>query len=292
MSATVLPVGTAQFASGWDKTAPADPGLALSGLHQRIEPSAVTRFVPVEPQRPAIASHPYVVRNALPTAARRVVEPVEMVAKTDAMPITQAGPETALASVASPVAPTPVALVETAAKPTAIAPTATPILPSLSQPAPAVAAAPVAAVPAPIAEPLKIVSSPELRRFDLARFAPSAKTRPAHLAAAKSRTTAVAAKTHAVDQLIDGVVFHQTSILVAGHPGGDIAVRIGSDMKPSVKVADLIGLVSAQMDPDSVARFSLASSAGEYVSFATLRSAGFEVSYNAAADSIAIGVSQ
>ncbi|MBS0474842.1 MAG: hypothetical protein JSR28_06805, partial [Proteobacteria bacterium] len=62
----------------------------------------------------------------------------------------------------------------------------------------------------------------------------------------------------------------------------------GPDMKPSIKVADLLGLVSAQMDPDALARFSMASSAGEYVSFATLRNAGFDISYNAGTDSIAI----
>ena len=60
-------------------------------------------------------------------------------------------------------------------------------------------------------------------------------------------------------------------------------------MKPSIKVADLLGLVAAQLDQDSAARFTAAASAQEYVSLANLREAGFTVTYNAAADSISIG---
>lgn len=137
--------------------------------------------------------------------------------------------------------------------------------------------------------PLELVSSPELRRFDLANFrqpvAPKAK-----LAAASRKTAPVAGKARTATRLVDEVLFRQTGLSIGGHPSGEVAVRIGPDMKPSIKVGDLLDLVSAQMDADALARFNLASSANEYVTFAQLRSAGFDVQYNAGSDSIAIRV--
>lgn len=137
--------------------------------------------------------------------------------------------------------------------------------------------------------PLELVSSPELRRFDLANFrqpvAPKAK-----LAAASRKAASVAGKARPATRLVDEVLFRQTGLSIGGHPSGDVAVRIGPDMKPSIKVGDLLGLVSAQMDADALARFNLASSANEYVTFAQLRSAGFDIQYNAGSDSIAISV--
>jgi hypothetical protein len=92
--------------------------------------------------------------------------------------------------------------------------------------------------------------------------------------------------------VVGNAVYHQVSVIVAGSDGKSADVRIGADMKPSIKVGDLLGLVSDRMDPDSAARFAAASSAGDYVSLATLRAAGFDVSYNAGTDSISISVSQ
>lgn len=153
----------------------------------------------------------------------------------------------------------------------------------------------VAPAPAPTAPALQLVSSPELRKFDLADYHKSV-PREGRFAAARKvtpvagRTAPAASKARTTTRLIDEVLYHQTAISVGGQSGGDIAVRIGPDMKPSVKVGDLLSLVSAQMDPDALARFSLASGAQDYVSFADLRSAGFEVQYNAGANSIAISV--
>lgn len=152
--------------------------------------------------------------------------------------------------------------------------------------------APLAATAHPIdAEPLRLVNSPELRKFDLSNYRREP-LKPTRLAQSRKGAAAASAKAHRTDRLIDDILYHQTTVSVAGKTSEGITVRIGPDMKPSIKVGDLVDLVSSQMDPDSVARFSMASSANEYVSFATLRSAGFEVKYDAANDSIAISASQ
>lgn len=136
--------------------------------------------------------------------------------------------------------------------------------------------------------PLELVSSPELRRFDLANFrSPSA---PKAKLAASRKTAAIAGRSRTSTRVVDEVLFRQTGLSIGGHPSGEVAVRIGPDMKPSIKVGDLLGVVSAQMDADALARFNLASSASEYVTFAQLRSAGLDVQYNAGSDSIAISV--
>ncbi len=144
----------------------------------------------------------------------------------------------------------------------------------------------------PAAVPFRLVNPPELRGFDLAQMSALPRSVPAGFArpAAKS---AVSGKVEGIgkkDTVVGDDVFHQVSVSVAGSDSKSIDVRIGADMKPSIKVGDLLGLVSDRMDTDSAARFAAASSAGDYVSLATLREAGFDVSYNAGADSISISV--
>jgi len=140
-----------------------------------------------------------------------------------------------------------------------------------------------------MAAPFKLVSSPELKRFDLARYRGSADRESVALAASTAKR-AQSTEGRGATRLIDNTVYHDASVRIAGQEAGGISVRIGPDMQPSVKVGDLLGLVSTQMEPDELARFSAATSAGEYVSFSMLRSAGFSVDYNAAADSIAINL--
>lgn len=144
-------------------------------------------------------------------------------------------------------------------------------------------------VPA-VQPPLRLMSSPQLRKFDLGHMHAPARTPAAALTPATAKPVQ-AGKAHlgaAKDKLVDGVVFHQVTVTVAGSPAKPVAVRIGADMKPSIKVGDLLGLVSDRMDQASVNRFASAASAEEYVSLAALRAAGFKVSYNAATDNLSI----
>ena len=148
-----------------------------------------------------------------------------------------------------------------------------------------------AARPAAAAPTVRLINSPELRKFDLARIHVPARKPTAALArpAAKPAQVGKVRATGAKDKLVGDVVFHQVTVTVAGSPAKPLDVRIGADMKPSIRVGDLLGLVSDRMDPASAARFASAASADEYVSLAALRAAGFSISYNAGTDSISIG---
>ena len=147
------------------------------------------------------------------------------------------------------------------------------------------------AKPAPTIQPLRLINSPQLRKFDLARIHAPAQTPNAALArsAANPAQAGKVRGSGAKDKLVGDVVFHRVTVTVAGSSAKPLDVRIGADMKPSIKVGDLLGLVSDRMDPASANRFASAASAEEYVSLAALRAAGFSVSYNAATDSISIG---
>ena len=149
---------------------------------------------------------------------------------------------------------------------------------------------PAAAKPAPAAQPLHLINSPQLRKFDLARLHVPAGTSSAALArpVAKPVQAGKIRATGAKDKLVGDVVFHRVTVTVAGSTAKPLDVRIGADMKPSIRVGDLLGLVADRMDPASANRFATAASADEYVSLAALRASGFNVSYNAGTDSISI----
>jgi hypothetical protein len=161
-------------------------------------------------------------------------------------------------------------------------------------PGPAIAPPGEGTMPVSAAPPFRLVNPPELRGFDLAKLSGPNRSVPAGFArpAAKSAVSGKVEGLGKKDTVVGDAVFHQVTVKVAGSDGTAIDVRIGADMKPSIKVGDLLGLVSDRMDPESAARFAAAASAADYVSLATLRAAGFEVSYNAGVDSISIGVAQ
>jgi hypothetical protein len=284
------PVDTARFAPGWDRGAPAAPDQTIRFLSAQLAPRPLALSAAahraVSPSAPAERATGALVRAATRTA---------LVARTSKARVLEQAPAAQPLAATAPLAETAIGPAALVLSPPAIEPAAisqaglAAVVPPTQIPLSAAIQAP--AVTPDEAAPLMLVNSPELRRFDLAKYKPVAPG-PAKLVASRKASLSTSAKARTTDRLIDGVVYHQATILVAGQSGGEIAVRIGPDMKPSVKVADLLGLVSAQMDPDSLARFSTASSAGDYVSFAALRTAGFDVSYNAAADSIAISVSQ
>jgi hypothetical protein len=179
-------------------------------------------------------------------------------------------------------------------------PIATPVAAPASLAASAALAIP-AAVPredqagsTPAAVPFRLVNPPELRGFDLGRMSALPKSVPAGFAKAPAKSP-VSGKVEGLgkkDTVVGDAVFHQVSVTVAGSDAKAIDVRIGADLKPSIKVGDLLGLVSDRMDPDSAVRFAAASSAGDYVSLATLRAAGFDVTYNAGADRISISLAE
>lgn len=300
MAATVLPLSSPAFAAGWNQGASHNPGASLAAVKSGLlaTPAAVpsaleSRRMDVRPDvRLTAATRPSLSDNAL-TNKDKITAKVHQDAPVI---LPAASTPTALVAPVAMVAPLdtralgPAALVPQGAAPS-VAPAAL-VQPARqgTMPRPGDGAGPAARAAADA--PLKLLASPELKRFDLARYRGSVGREAANLAASAPKKSAAmagqAAKPRA--RLIDGTVYHEATVRIAGQDSGGIAVRIGPDMKPSVKLGDLLGLVSAQMNPDDLARFSAAASAGDYVSFATLRSAGFTVDYNAAADTIAISL--
>ena len=266
-SALVAPPRFRQFRS-LDRTIPGQAEGDLTAAFQTAEPvarSTVAVAPPSRPQAPALA----------------LAEPSPVLPLTAAISVT--APQQTPTIEAALAAPRTVATFDSA-----FAGLGTPEA-SVSSAEPATIAAPAltAAVPA-------IANPPGLRGFALARVVPSAARKPAALVLNRAAQPASSApkprSASARDRVLDATVYHPTTIMIGGQSAGRVDVRIGADMKPSIKVGDLLAMVSAQMDPELAAHLSVASGAADYVSFAMLRDAGFKVSYNAGADSVSIGV--
>jgi hypothetical protein len=275
-----VPVSQVGYAKGWDQKAPAAasfaPARAIAQVPENVRISVSPRIAMVAPR--SVLAEPHA---AMPRIAPAQPAPLVL-----ARPVAIAATPGPAELVPLPVAP-PVSVL---APPSV--PVAGPADPALAMPA----AAPVAAEMklAASAPSLRLVNPPELRGFDLAKLSGPNRAVPAGFVRAATKS-AVSGKVEGLgkkDTVVGDAVFHQVSVSVAGSDGKSIDVRIGADMKPSVKVGDLLALVSERMDPDSAARFAAAASAADYVSLATLRAAGFDVSYNAGSDSISIAVSQ
>jgi hypothetical protein len=284
-----VPVNQVGFAKGWDERAPAAPRL-------------------VEAARPA----PILDLTRAMEIRAAVVAPRGAVALVDLPKISLARIELAATPRIS-VASTPSLVATPALADLPVAPTAT-ALPALAIPSAPVAAPSTApaslAVPAAVSlpeaaplgdsmmlaagePPMRLINPPELRGFDLAKLSSGAKPVPGFARpATKSAVTGKIEGLGKRDTVVGDAVYHQVSVIVAGIEGTSVDVKIGADMKPSIKVGDLLAMVSDRMDPDSAARFAAAGSAGDYVSLASLRAAGFDVSYNAGTDSISISASQ
>jgi hypothetical protein len=244
------------------------PSAALTDL---VAPTAASLAAAPAPQSAALAlaAQPKLAAaSALPSAAT----PAELVTPS-AVPLA-AAPTPQRAALALVTRPEP------AAKPAAA--TAAPAVEPAAQPATTVTTS--------AAQPLHLISSPQLRKFDLGRIHVLPPVPPASLVQTRSKSDRLGKVGHAgaKDKLVDGIVFHRITVTVAGSPARTLELRIGADMKPSIKVGDLLAVVSDRMDPASVARFDSAASAQEYVSLADLRAAGFNVAYNAGTDSISI----
>lgn len=127
-------------------------------------------------------------------------------------------------------------------------------------------------------------------RFDLASLPASrlVETSPSKLAAMSARR---ASRAGVLKDAVSGeFVFHTAALRVGDGPSGTIAIRIGPDSKPSVKVSDLLAKVAASMDAGLYAHLSASTSAAEYVGFTKLRDAGFDVSYDPVADQLKVSV--
>lgn len=255
-----------QFRS-FDQIAPVPVEAELAATIQRAEPAP----------RSAAAALP---QSGPVEASLVIAESKPALALSEAAPITALQP--AVAAEAALIAPRTAAAFDTA-------------FAAIGAPAPEAHGVEPAPALAPATASPTIANPAGLRGFDLARVVPAAARKPAALvaprAAMKPSSAAPKPRTAgARDRIMDATVFHPTTIMIAGQSAGQVDVRIGADMKPSIKVGDLLAMVSAQMDPELAGQLSAASGASDYVSFAMLRDAGFKVSYNAGADSVSIGV--
>jgi hypothetical protein len=153
------------------------------------------------------------------------------------------------------------------------------------------------ALPPP--EPFSLASAPrEVREFDLARFGtgnPQAKSP----APASSNALAAAARpdpraqemprgAKVPDRIMGDHIIHVAALSLGGVPSGDLSVGIGLDGYLSVRLADLLGPVQARMAPDTFGRLAGSAAAAEYVSFADLPAAGFDVRYDAGNDRLMV----
>jgi hypothetical protein len=288
-----LPVSNVGFTAGWDEQAPAAPR-ALPARAAEQAPVSKAILAPLPAFAPYATSVPATRVAAALTESRVRIElekPSRLALVTAqqtnftpglvAMPLPSVeAPETALA-----IPPAAVELPASAPKnPAAIAAA---VVPEIAPPG-------IEPRLAETAMPMRLVNPPELRGFDLAKLAGPKRSAPEGFArpAAKSPVSGKVEGLGKKDSVVGDAVYHQLTVSVSGSDGKTVDVRIGADMKPSIKVGDLLALVSDRMDQDSAARFAAASGAGDYVSLATLRAAGFDVSYNAGADTISISVSQ
>jgi len=296
---SAIPVGQIHFAEGWNSPAPATagnllPSTAASQAGSRpvarndhltstpgVEARSIRAAALVAPRERSIggvrvrslADSPALAAADLPTPV--AIEAPKVVAMP--APVVSALPSAEAGTINLAVAQT-----------TAEEPVAVPDRQYAAAPAPQPGS--VEAQVGPRALPVRIIAVPELHGFDLALLTPGTRQPLPAIAdptipPAPLRKTAEPGTT---DKLVDGVVYHRVALSIGGLEAKSVDVRIGPDMKPSIKVGDLLGLVADRMDPDSVERFSAATATGEYVSFATLRASGFDVSYNAGADSIGI----
>ena len=92
--------------------------------------------------------------------------------------------------------------------------------------------------------------------------------------------------------MVDGGILHAMTLRLGNDDAGPITVRIADEGGPQVKLADLLAKVAGSMDSEVHARLSVAGAAQGYVSFAKLRAAGFDVRYDAAADTLVVAASE
>lgn len=147
----------------------------------------------------------------------------------------------------------------------------------------------------PNTQPFTFSAPREVREFDLARLASSdpvtpglARSSAEALASAtvKSapRTRSLAQVAKVPDRVVGDHILHVAGLSLEGVPSGNLSVRIGMSGDLSVKLADLLAPVRDQMAPATFELLAGSAAAADYVSFAQLRAAGFDIRYDAGSD--------
>ncbi len=258
-------IGTAAVAP-----APALAASAGMAVQQKITPAVARTALVAAPK-------PYFVRIELPTA-----RPAQMPAAQPAAALAAAS--AALPAPLSATAPVLTPPLDDARVATSLVLGAAATTPAATELVDAVGRAQVHPVaPAEPAMPTLLAE----RGFDLADLAPgkaspTPKLLPTRAAPPKASSRKVA------DTVIDGAILHTMTLRIGTEDAGGITVRIADEGGPQVKLADLLAKVASGMDPELHARLSVAGAAQSYVSFAQLRTAGFEVRYDAAADTVVL----
>jgi hypothetical protein len=153
------------------------------------------------------------------------------------------------------------------------------------------------ALPPP--EPFSLASAPrEVREFDLARLgtgnpqarspAPASSNALAAAVRPDPRAQEMPRGAKVPDKIMGDHIIHVAALSLEGVPSGDLSVRVSLDGHLSVRLADLLGPVQARMAPDTFRRLAGSAAAAEYVSFADLRAAGFNVRYEAGDDRLIV----
>lgn len=149
-------------------------------------------------------------------------------------------------------------------------------------------------------QPLALLSAPkEVQEFDLAKLG-SAKSLSDDLARSAADVIAAVKPAGRVgdlskvpkvpDRVVGDHILHVAGLSLEGMPSGHLSVRVGMSGDLSVKLAELLVPVQDQMAPDAFQRLANSSAASEYVSFAQLRAAGFDIRYDAGSDRLMVSV--
>ncbi|RZK00539.1 MAG: hypothetical protein EOO76_12395 [Novosphingobium sp.] len=228
--------------------------------------------------------------------AEPIAEPT-MQTVSPAMPVEEAGQALVSISNAKPVAP--VAAMRPAMSDlihvdqiSALAPMAP------SSAAGFAVATPFSATPNGISEAIYIE---QISAVPPARFAPQAvraasqAAKPAVLAPvtvtklAKASTPSPSASGERYKVTARGLEMNM-AVVVNGTPGGRVSLVIDSNNAISMRLSDVLGLVRPLMDDATFARLNATGAAQDYLSFATLRSAGLDLRYDAGLDRLFLAV--
>lgn len=154
------------------------------------------------------------------------------------------------------------------------------------------------ASPAAVAQPFGLLpTSREVQEFDLAKLG-GAKPLSDDLVRSAANTIATARPggrtgdlsrvPKVPDRVVGDHILHLAGLSLEGVPSGSLTVRIGMSGDLSIKLADLLAPVQDQMAPEAFQHLAASSAASEYVSFAQLRAAGFDIRYDAGSDRLMV----
>jgi hypothetical protein len=87
-------------------------------------------------------------------------------------------------------------------------------------------------------------------------------------------------------KVVAGVVEFPMQVEVGGENLGVVAMHVGAEDTLSIKLKDLLTIVSSRLDPERLKVFSASQSIEQFVSFSELRAAGIGVRYDAATNRV------